>query len=439
MAVLVAAVALVALAVFGGADSYRVKAVFDSAGQLVVGNQVRVGGGPVGTIRDIELSNSSDAVVTMEIDENLAPLHEGTTATIRATSLSGIANRYVSLSPGPNDANEIDDGGEIGADSTNAPVDIDAVFNALDTETREGLRNFIRGSGTQYDGKGEEAGESIKYLAPFLSSTTALTSELALDQAVLQRFLRDGATTVSAIAERSAELEALVGNTNTAFRAIGDENVALGRALELLPGTLRKANTTFVNLRSTLDDLDVLVEESKPATRELAPFLRALQPLVAEARPTVADLRTLIRKPGPGNDLTDLTASQPRLAQLTSNVFPRAIRALDRSQPVVEYARGYTPDLSGWLTKFAEAAAPYDANGHYARVMPVFSPTAFTPGTPANPAGTLTGVPPGQRLQANFEQGVKNRCPGGSIQPSPDGSAPWPFRGCNPTTTPAGP
>ena len=439
MAVLVAAVALVALAVFGGADSYRVKAVFDSAGQLVVGNQVRVGGGPVGTIRDIELSNSSDAVVTMEIDENLAPLHEGTTATIRATSLSGIANRYVSLSPGPNDANEIDDGGEIGADSTNAPVDIDAVFNALDTETREGLRNFIRGSGTQYDGKGEEAGESIKYLAPFLSSTTALTSELALDQAVLQRFLRDGATTVSAIAERSAELEALVGNTNTAFRAIGDENVALGRALELLPGTLRKANTTFVNLRSTLDDLDVLVEESKPATRDLAPFLRALQPLVAEARPTVADLRTLIRKPGPGNDLTDLTASQPRLAQLTSNVFPRAIRALDRSQPVVEYARGYTPDLSGWLTKFAEAAAPYDANGHYARVMPVFSPTELHPRHPREPAGTLNGVPPGQRLQANFEQGVKNRCPGGSIQPSPDGSAPWPFRGCNPTTTPAGP
>ncbi len=427
------AVALVALAVFGGADSYRVKAVFDSAGQLVVGNQVRVGGGPVGTIDDIELSNSSDAVVTMEIDENLAPLHEGTTATIRATSLSGIANRYVSLSPGPNDANEIDDGGEIGADSTNAPVDLDAVFNALDTQTREGLRNFIRGSGTQYDGKGKEAGESIEYFAPFLSSTTALTSELALDQGVLERFLRDGATTVSAIAERSAELEALVGNTNAAFRAIGDENVALGRALELLPGTLRKANTTFVNLRATLDDLDVLVEESKPATKDLAPFLRALQPLVAEARPTVADLRTLLKKPGPGNDLTDLTASQPRLAQLTSTVFPRAIRALDRSQPVVEYARGYTPDLSGWLTKFAEAAAPYDANGHYARVMPVFSPTNFDPAT-----YTLTGVPPGQRLNG-FQNGQKNRCPGGSIQPSPDGSAPWPFRGCDTTTTPPGP
>ncbi len=111
---------------------------------------------------------------------------------------------------------------------------------------------------------------------------------------MLERFLRDGATTVSAIAERRDDLEALVGNTNATFRAIGDENVALGQALELLPDTLRKANTTFVNLRATLDDLDVLVAESKPATKDLAPFIRALRPLVAEARPTVADLRDLI-------------------------------------------------------------------------------------------------------------------------------------------------
>ena len=34
-------------------------------------------------------------------------------------------------------------------------------------------------------------------------------------------------------------------NTNTAFRAIGDQNDALERSLQLLPDTLRKANTTL--------------------------------------------------------------------------------------------------------------------------------------------------------------------------------------------------
>jgi phospholipid/cholesterol/gamma-HCH transport system substrate-binding protein len=433
IAALVAAIALLALAMFGGSGGYRVDAVFESAGQLVNGNEVRVGGATIGTIEDIELNEAAQAVVTMEIDDEFAPLHEGTQATIRATSLSGIANRYISLQPGPNSSDEIDDGGRIDADETSAPVDLDVLFNTLDEDTREGLRNIVRGSGTQYDGRGSDANESLRYFAPFLSSTTELTRELALDQRVLERFVRDGAATVSAIAQRSSDLEQLVSNTSTAMGAIADESVALETALDLLPDTLRKANTTFVNLRATLDDLQLLVEESKPATRDLAPFLRALRPLVAEARPTVSDLRDLISLPGPNNDLIDLTAKQPRLAQLTASVFPRAIRTLDRAQPVVEYARGYTPDLTGWITKFAMAAGYYDANGHYARVMPVFSPSALDQAT-----NTLTAVPPINRLD-QFEQGLFNRCPGGSMQPTPDGSAPYAFMGCDTTSTPPGP
>jgi phospholipid/cholesterol/gamma-HCH transport system substrate-binding protein len=366
----------------------------------------------------------------MDLKDAVTPLHEGTTATIRAASLSGITSRYISLKPGPNDGDEIEDGGRIGTDQTTSPVDIDVLFNTLDEKTRGGLRDFIRGSGTQYDGRGEESRESIRYFGPFLASTTRLTEELALDEEILGRFLRDGADTVSAIAERRGDLTELVSNTNRAMRAIGDENVALQRALELLPDTLRKANTTFVNLRNTLDDLDKLVAESKPNTKELAPFFRALRPLVRDARPTIADLRDLIRSPGPNNDLIELTAKQPRLARLTATVFPRAIRLMDRTDPVIEYARGYTPDLAAWLTKFGQAAAYYDANGHYARVMPVFSPTNFD-----RDDYRLVGVSPEDRLNG-FERGTRPTCPGGATQPAPDGSSPWPFRGCDPSSGP---
>jgi phospholipid/cholesterol/gamma-HCH transport system substrate-binding protein len=432
LAALIAAVALAALAMFGGPEPYKVKAVFDSAGQLVPGNEVRVGGKPIGSISDIELDDSANAVVTMEVSDAFAPLHEGTTATIRATSLSGITSRYISLKPGPNNGDELEDGGRIGADETSSPVDLDVLFNTLDEETRAGLRNLIRGSGDQYDGRAAEAGESIKYFAPFLAGTTRLTSELALDQAVLERFLKDGSATVSAIAERRDDLAGLVVNTNGAMRAIADESVSLQRALELLPGTLRKANTTFVNLRNTLDDLELLVKESKPATRKLAPFFRELRPLVADLRPTISDLRALIRLPGANNDLIELTAKQPRLAELTASVFPRAIRALDRAQPVISYARLYTPDLAGWFTKFGQVAGYYDANGHYARVMPVFSPAR------RNSDNTLEALPPQQRLEG-FERGILRHCPGGAVQPPPDGSAPIPAEGCDPEDTPPGP
>ena len=430
LAALVAAVALAALAMFGGPEPYKVKVVFQNAGQLVPGNEVRVGGQPIGTISDIELDQSANAIVTMEVGDEVAPLHEGTSATIRATSLSGITSRYISLKPGPNNSRELDDGDSIGADETSAPVDLDVLFNTLDAKTRAGLRDFIRGSGTQYEARGADAGESIQYFAPFLGSTSRLTRELALDQQVLERFVQDGADTVSAIASRRGDLTDLVSNTNSAMRAIGDENVALQRSLELLPGTLRKANTTFVNLRNTLDDLDKLVEESKPNTKELAPFFKALRPLVHDARPTVADLRDLIRSPGPNNDLIELTAKQPRLAELTASVFPRAIRTLDRSDPVISYARPYIPDLSGWLTEFGQVAAYYDANGHYARVQPVFGPTALD-----RDQYRLTGVSPADRLNS-YGRDSRPDCPGGSTQPTPDGSAPWAVNGCEPTATP---
>jgi phospholipid/cholesterol/gamma-HCH transport system substrate-binding protein len=434
IAALVVAVALAALAMFGDGETYRVKAVFQNAGQLVNGNQVRVGGQPIGRITGIELDDRAQAVVTMEIeDEDLAPLHSGTRAAIRAASLSGIANRYVSIHPGADSGREIPDGGEITADRTSAPVDIDVLFNTLDARTREGLRNVIRGSGTWYDGKAAEAAESTKYFPPFLFSTTELTRELALDQEILTRFVKDTAATVSAISERSDDLAGLVRNTGTAFRAIADEQASLDRALELLPDTLRRANTTFVNLRATLDDLDRLVAESKPATRDLAPFLRELRPLVSRARPTVADLRALIRSPGQNNDLIELTAKQPRLAQLTATVFPRAVRTLDRAQPVFEDVRGYTPDLASWLANFGQLAASYDANGHYARVHPMFLPSAYSA-----QSGTLTANEPSQKLDG-FQKGIPNRCPGGPVQPPPDGSAPLAVAGCDTTSTPPGP
>jgi phospholipid/cholesterol/gamma-HCH transport system substrate-binding protein len=432
VAALIAAAVLVALLMFGGNGGYRVTAVFENAGQLVKGNQVRVGGRPVGTVEKIGLDSRSQAVIELKVDDDLAPLHAGTEATIRATSLSGIANRFVALQPGPNNALEIPDGGEIGVDETTAPVDLDELFNTFDPKTRKGLQQLIQGQAAYYGGRSKQANEALKYLSPALSSTSRLTRELVYDDGVFDRFLVDTSRVMRAIAQRRGDLSSLVGNANTTAAAIGDESAALARALDVLPGTVRKANTTFVNLRSTLDDLDPLVAASKPATVELAPFLRQLRPLVADSEPTIRDLRILISKPGRNNDLIDLTAKLPRLEQLTSTVFPRAIRTMDRSSDFVDTLRQYTPDLAGWFTKFGQSAAAYDANGHYARIQPIFSPFSVNDLT-----GLLTPVAPANRVDG-FEKNQFRRCPGGAMQPAPDGSAPVAVDGCDPSTSPPG-
>ena len=98
VAALVGAVIVVLLLVLGGGSSYTVTAEFENASQLVTGNNVSVAGVPVGSVKQISLSDDGQALVKLEIsDSAYAPLPDGTHATIRSQSLSGIANRYVDL------------------------------------------------------------------------------------------------------------------------------------------------------------------------------------------------------------------------------------------------------------------------------------------------------------------------------------------------------
>jgi phospholipid/cholesterol/gamma-HCH transport system substrate-binding protein len=373
------------------------------------------------------------------VQEPYAPLREGTQATIRLTSLSGIANRYIALTPGPESAEELDEGATLTTASTSPVVDLDQIFNTLDEETRGDLQDVVKGFARQFRGKGGEAGEATKYFNPLLSTSRRLVGEVTEDEDNLVRFLVDSGRLVTALAERRDDLADLVGNANATARAIGQENVALARALGLLPTTLRRANTTFVNLRATLDDLDVLVAESKPATRELAPFLRELRPLVASARPTIRDLRTLIRRPGDDNDLVDATRKLPRLQRVATPAFNNGREALVKLQPVLEFIRPYTPEFTGWIRDFGQAAANYDANGHYARIQPIFNAFNFND----NPAGgILTPNPPSQRYDG-LEVNQLRRCPGAASQPNADGSAPWrdvsATLDCDPNQVPPGP
>ena len=427
------------LLLFRGNGGHEYTLLFENAGQLVEDNDVQVGGRRVGSVTDIELTSDNLAAVKVKLEEPYAPLREGTKATIRLTSLSGIANRYIALTPAPESADELDDGATLTTAATTPVVDLDQIFDTLDEKTRGDLQDVVKGFATQFRGKGGEAGEATKYLNPLLSTSRRLVGQLTEDEAGLTRFIVDSSRLVTALGEKRDDLSRLVSNTNATARAIGSENVALAKALGLLPTTLRRANTTFVNLRATLDDLDVLVAESKPATKDLAPFLRRLRPLVADARPTIRDLRTLVRRDGSGNDLVDATRKMPALQSVATPAFDHGREALVKLQPVLEFLRPYTPELTGWVRDFGTGAANYDANGHYARIQPIFNAFQFTD----DPAGgVLTPLDPNQRFDGYLTNQLR-RCPGSASQPAPDGSAPFRDSGgnldCDPTQVPAGP
>jgi phospholipid/cholesterol/gamma-HCH transport system substrate-binding protein len=429
----------VAWLVLRGDAGTTYKLRFQNAGQLVRDDDVQVGGRRIGSIRKITLTDDNQAEITINVSDGYAPLHEGTTALIRATSLSGIANRYIALTPGPNSNPKLSAGAVLGTDKTTSIVDLDQLFDTFDPATRKALQGFIQGSAQWYDNRGRQANEATKYFNPALSQSRALVNEVVANQATLNAFLRNSAKTLHAIDTRRGDLANLVSNANATTTAIGDENASLNQGLALLPGTLRKANTTFVNLRATLDDLDVLVAASKPATKDLARFLRELRPLVHEARPTIADLRTLVRRDGNGNDLTDLLRKTPALERAAKPAFANSIDALQKSTPVLKFLRPYTPDLIGWIRDFGQGASNYDANGHFARIQPMFQAYNYSDNSSG---GLLTPNAPSQRLDG-LQTHVITRCPGTASQAPGDGSAPYRDADgsldCDPSLTPPGP
>jgi phospholipid/cholesterol/gamma-HCH transport system substrate-binding protein len=411
----------------GGADYHL---LLDNASQLVRGDQVQVGGVPVGTVKDIALTPNYKALVTIHVESSLTPLHEGTTAQIRVPSLSGVANRYVALVPGPNNRPALPAGATLTAQGT---VDLDQLFNIFTPRTRRGLQQVFQGFAEQYAGVTQEAGESAEYFGPSLAAADHIFAELTRDQHTFTEFLVQSAKALTTIAAHREQLTSLVGNSDTAFQALGSEQASLQQGVAQLPATLRQGNRAFEEAPATFAALRRLAEVSGPNTKTLAPFFARLRPLVIAAQPVLHDLSLAISRPGPSNDLTDVALALPSLASTLASASPNAVRALQESVPQTAFFGPYSPDLQGAVRDFGVTAGYYDANGHYARTTPVFDNFALG----AN--NTLTPATP-QQGQQNLARRQLRRCPGAGATPLPaDGSAPFTdngLLGCDPTQVP---
>lgn len=439
----VAAVAVVLLG--GGSGDYNVQARFQNASQLVKGNEVQVAGTAIGSVTRIDLTRDGQASVRLRIDdERFRPLPIGVRAVVRQASLSGVANRYVDLRmPSGASRGTLRDGAVIEQADTRTAVELDQLFNTFDEKTRKGLSNVIRGYAASYAGKGEEANAGWELLNPSLASGSRLFREINRDTPLLQRFVRANAKLTRDLAARREDLSGLVQNLGATTRALASRRNELGQSLELLPDFMRRSNTTFVNLRATLDDLQPLLDDSKPVARELRPFLAELRPLARDARPTLRDLRRLIKAAGADNDLIDLTRTNAAVRDIAigpvrrngadrAGAFPASVEALRGTTPELATLRPYAPDLTGWFDDFSHSGL-YDALGSASRAAPhanLFAPVA----------GALRPLTTPEAQNAAFNSaasvGQRYRCPGAAERGA--SYRPTPSFPCDPKQVPKG-
>ncbi|MGH2923697.1 MAG: MlaD family protein [Solirubrobacterales bacterium] len=474
---LIGAAVVAFLLLFGGGDSYKVTGKFENASQLVTGNTVNVAGVATGTISDISLADDGQALVEMEVSEDYAPLPQGTHATVRSSSLSGIANRYVDLdlpeAAAEGEAQEvIEDGGTIEQVNTTSEVDLDQLFNTLDEETISSFKSVVKGFARAYDGVGPQANKGFEYLNPFLSTSRRVFSELNSDKPALESLLVDTASLTGSVAERGDDVSQLVSNLNRMLGAIGNREEELTSSIGQLPDFMRQFNTTAFNLRAALDDVDPLVKASRPVARKLKPFVRNLRRFSSDAVPTVQALDGIVRRDGPANDLIELTELQVPLAEIgvgpvTRNgasregALPASSRALTDGLPQLSFLRPYVSaeGVTGWFDDFGHAGKQ-DAIGAFGRLTLTLNPLTVglpplpIPGLPPFPLpdilGAVLGIPGSTIDLTDFQSipllqglgldvGNTARCPGGKERDVPPELLTYAGTlNCDPSQTPPG-
>jgi phospholipid/cholesterol/gamma-HCH transport system substrate-binding protein len=412
------AVAAVIVVIAGSGSAYTINAEFSDAGQLVRGDLVTVSGHQVGSVGEIRLSNNGLADVELDLSSSsVVPLRQGTIATIGQLSLTGVANRFVSLSPGA--GAEIPSGGTLPVTQTRGIVDLDTLLDALTPRVRASLQGVLRaGAYLVAQPTASEFNDANAYLSPAFSQSAQLGDEVVADDAALGQLVSSVSRIATALAAQSTNLGGSVSSTAAALRELAGQRSAIADALSRSPAVLARGTRVLGHVDATLSTLDPALVHLRPVATRVGPLLNAMLPATANAIPTVSALQALV---------PSAEAALEGLPPIERKATP-AVRSLQGSltvlNPILSGLRPYLPDVvAGFFNGVGGATAgTYDANGHFLHGMAVIQGGGSTLTGLLNLLGQrLSKVPPFNQERT----GLLAPCPGGGQRPAADHSNPW--------------
>jgi phospholipid/cholesterol/gamma-HCH transport system substrate-binding protein len=338
---------------FDGARAYRIELVMPSAAQLATGSPVWINGWKVGQVAQLQATGGK-AVVTVDIDADRAPLHDGTTSRVEWNSALG--ERLLTLYPGPAGNAVIPDGGMLQADSKQ--IEVDQVLAALDPPTRARLTSLIGRLDTTVDGSEDDLRQTLQSAGPAVQALGEVLKGIGSDGPAIRALVTQLDDMSAVAAQRQDKVRAVVGDLSAVTGSAADEQDQLASALAQLPSTLDAASTTLGLVPGAADATVPLLEDLQPATAKLTSVARNLSPVLSDLRPAVAQLHPTLAA---ASSLLDLT---PGLIDTAHGVLPPVQQALTDYEPAVSFLRPYSPELAGWLANWSQAFAAYDSQGH---------------------------------------------------------------------------
>ncbi len=284
------------------AQPYEVTGYFQSADQLVPGNDVVLNGVPVGTVEQVSVapdSSAAGALVKMKLDARHIPLHQGTRATIRPQGVLG--TMYVELTPGGGPA--LARGGIIPLQDTAAPVTLDEVNDIFDPATRERVHTLTIEGGKTFAGAGQDLNVLLQTLPQLSTDARDISAQLAArdkeidalqqefdrvaammagEAEALKRDLANGASVLQVLAAHEANLQAELVYANQALsklnQALGGHEKDLNQILKQMPALLddlqsfqAHSTTALAIIHPCVGDILTMLNEMQSATQYKTP------------------------------------------------------------------------------------------------------------------------------------------------------------------------
>ncbi len=233
------------------------KAEFVNATGVVKGDDIRVAGVKVGTVKQVEITDRTRALVSFTV-ANATQVNGGTFATIKYRNLVG--QRYISLTQGVGDADRLPEGDTIPINQTAPALNLTVLFNGF------------------------------KPLFQALSPTdlNKLSYEIVQvfqgEGGTLEGLLQHTASVTTTLADRDELIGALIENLNQVLAHIGDRDEQLSRLIisfRQLIGGLKDDRQAIL---SSLDDISNLSVETASLLQGIRkPFVEDIKQLRAVA------------------------------------------------------------------------------------------------------------------------------------------------------------
>jgi phospholipid/cholesterol/gamma-HCH transport system substrate-binding protein len=440
------ALALFLWITFGGPlplkpEGYRFTVPFNEAAQLAVESDVRISGVPVGKVKAVKLADSGRADATIELDSRYAPIPADTRAMLRTKTLLG--ETFVELTPGDAKGPMLKEGGRLPKAQVADSVQLDEIFRAFNQRTRDAFRVWMQGTAAALQGRGPDLSAAIAELGPFAEETNRLLRVLDSQHLAVRQLIHDGGSVFQALSERQGQLRGLIQNSETVFTTTARRNRELADLFRILPTFQRESRATLVRLNSFARNTDPLVQQLRPAARELSPTLVAAQKAAPNLKAFFEGLRGTINASDTGfpalrrllsDDLTPVLArlggsvggQEPYLAHLNSiievlGMYKHEITAfLGNAAAAVQYSQG-ADELAGKPVKMLRTTSPlspeslatYPGRVISNRANPYFKPLGYNQlahglqafaNTPCS-AGVTATLPPRSQVASdpNFQ------------------------------------